>query len=76
VSQLGLRHAGADARVGVLALTGGVLATVALEEMIPEAHEEKDSRLAAVCSVGGFALFILVSTWAGSSRRREERRPS
>jgi hypothetical protein len=26
---------------------------------------ESDSRLATVCFVGGFAPFMLVSTWAG-----------
>lgn len=44
-------------KVGLLVFTAGVLITVTVEEMMPEAHEIKDSRWATLCFVLGFASF-------------------
>jgi zinc transporter, ZIP family len=52
-------------KLGLLAFTAGILLTVAVEEMIPEAHKEGEARLATVCLVGGFALFALLSAYFG-----------
>ena len=52
-------------KFGLLAFTAGILLTVAVEEIIPEAHQEGEARLAAVALVGGFALFTLISVYLG-----------
>ena len=52
-------------KLSLLALTAGVLVTVVVEEIVPEAHREKDARLAALALVGGFALFTLLSIYLG-----------
>jgi zinc transporter, ZIP family len=52
-------------KLALLAFTAGILLTVAIEEMIPEAHKEGDARLATACLVGGFALFALLSVYFG-----------
>ena len=49
-------------KLSLLALVAGILFTVAIEEIIPQAHERgPDSRAATLCLVGGFALFALIS---------------
>ena len=50
---------------GLLAFTAGISLTIALEEIIPEAHREDEARLAAVSIVGGFALFTLIAIYLG-----------
>jgi ZIP family zinc transporter len=50
-------------KLALLAFTAGVLLTVVIEEMVPQAHREADSRLAALLLVGGFALFALLSSY-------------
>ncbi|MDP8922112.1 MAG: hypothetical protein M3O34_04460 [Chloroflexota bacterium] len=52
-------------KLSLLAFTAGILATVVVEEMVPEAHKEEDARLAALVFVGGFALFALIATYFG-----------
>ncbi|WP_312620768.1 ZIP family metal transporter [Haloarcula sp. 1CSR25-25] len=52
-------------KFGLLAFTAGILLTVAVEEIIPEAHKEGEARLAAVALVGGFALFTFISIYLG-----------
>lgn len=49
----------------LLAFTAGVLTTVVVEEMMPEAHREADARFATLVFVGGFALFALLSAYLG-----------
>lgn len=52
-------------KVGLLVFTGGVLTTAVVEEIVPEAHEEEDSRWATLSLIGGFALFMLLSLYLG-----------
>lgn len=52
-------------KLALLAFVAGVLLTVAVEEIVPEAHREADARLATVFFVGGFALFALLSAYLG-----------
>ncbi len=47
----------------LLAFTAGILLTVVVEEIVPEAHEDGEARFAALLLVGGFALFALISTY-------------
>lgn len=58
-----LREAPELVTLSVLALTGGVLTSVVVEEMISEAHEGETSRLDPVFLTGGFALFALISVY-------------
>ena len=50
-------------KLGLLAFTAGILLTVAVEEIVVQAHEEEDSRWASLFLVGGFALFALIGTY-------------
>ena len=50
---------------GLLAFTAGILLTVAVEEIVVQAHEDGESRLASMFLVGGFALFGLLSAYLG-----------
>jgi ZIP family zinc transporter len=48
----------------LLTFTAGVLTTLVIEELVPEAHEEvADSPLSPIVFVGGFALFALISAY-------------
>ena len=49
--------------LALLAFTVGVLTTVVVEEIVPEAHEDGKARFAALVFVGGFALFALRSAY-------------
>lgn len=51
--------------LSVLALTGGALTSVVVEEMMTEAHEGDTSRLGPIFLTAGFALFALVSVYVG-----------
>ncbi|SDQ03141.1 MULTISPECIES: ZIP family metal transporter [Micrococcaceae] len=66
IGYFALREAPEILTLSVLALTGGALTSVVVEEMITEAHESKTSRLEPVFLTGGFALFALVSVYVGS----------
>lgn len=48
-------------KMAVLALTAGALTTLVVEEIVPEAHEGEEGRLAGLFFLGGFALFSAVS---------------
>lgn len=65
IGYFALRNAPDVATLSVLALTGGALATVVVEEMVPAAHEGETSRLGAVFFTGGFALFAALSLTTG-----------
>lgn len=60
-----LREAPEIITLSVLALTGGALMTVAVEEMIVEAHESEDSFWGPVLLTAGFALFGAISVYVG-----------
>jgi ZIP family zinc transporter len=49
----------------VLALTGGALVAVVVEEMVSEAHEGDTSRMGPVFLTAGFALFAAISVYLG-----------
>ena len=61
----GVRGASDAVQYSLLAFTAGILMTVVVEKLVPEAHEEEDGRLATVLLVGGFALFALLSAYVG-----------
>lgn len=50
-------------KVSLLAFTAGILLSVAVEEMIPEAHEQGEPRFGPAALVFGFALFALISVY-------------
>ena len=50
-------------KFSVLAFVAGVLITVAVEEMVPEAHREKDTRLATLCFIVGFSVFTALAVY-------------
>lgn len=60
-----LKDAPAIWTLSVLALTGGALTSVVVEEMVTEAHAGETSRLGPVFLTAGFAVFALVSVYAG-----------
>ncbi len=52
----------------LLTFTAGVLTTLVVEELVPEAHEEAggaedEPRVAALVFIGSFALFALISAY-------------
>lgn len=61
----GVRSAPDVVKFALLAFTAGVLVTVAVEEIVPEAHKADESRWATACFIGGFALFALLSSYLG-----------
>ena len=52
-------------KLSLLAFTAGILLTVAVEEMVVQAHQTEDSRWDALMLVGGFALFALIAVYLG-----------
>ena len=62
---LALRSAPDIVTLSVLALTGGALTAVVIEEMTGEAHEGETSQLGPVFLTAGFALFGLISVYFG-----------
>ena len=65
IGYFALRDAPELVRLSVLAVTGGALTAVVIEELVPEAHRGGDSRLATMFLVGGFALFAAISVYVG-----------
>jgi ZIP family zinc transporter len=61
-----LRTAPEVLTLSVLALTGGALTSVVVEEMVTEAHEGDTSDLGPVALTSGFALFALFSVYLRS----------
>lgn len=49
-------------QLSALAFTAGVLLSVAVEEIGPQAHD-KEPRTSALALVGGFAVFALVAAY-------------
>jgi ZIP family zinc transporter len=62
---LALRAAPEVLTVSVLALTGGALVAVVVEEMVSKAHEGDTSPLGPVFLTAGFALFAAISVYLG-----------
>lgn len=52
--------------LSVLAMTGGALVAVMVEEMVSEAHAGDTSQLGPVLLTAGFALFAAVSVYLGA----------
>ncbi len=65
VGWFALRSASELVTLSVLALTGGALLTVVIEEMVPEAHDGETSRWGAIFLTAGFAIFGAVSVYVG-----------
>ena len=59
-----VRGASELVQLSVLAFTAGILLSVAVEEIGPQAHK-KEPRGSALALVGGFALFALISAYVG-----------
>ena len=49
----------------MLALTGGALTTVVIEEMVSEAHEGDTSKLGPIFLTAGFAIFAAITVYFG-----------
>ncbi len=62
---LALRDAPEVVTLSVLALTGGALVAVVVEEMVTEAHAGETSRLGPVFLTAGFALFAAIFAYVG-----------
>lgn len=62
---LALQQAPEVVTLSVLALTGGALAAVVVEEMVGEAHEGDTSTLGPIFLTAGFALFAAISVYFG-----------
>ena len=60
-----LRDAPELLNLSILAVTGGALTSVVVEEMLVEAHEGDTSRLDPITLTAGFALFALISVYVG-----------
>ena len=57
------RRAGVARSSPLLAFTAGILLTVVVGEMLPEAHRDRDGRGGALLLAGGFALFAAISAY-------------
>lgn len=63
-----MRDAPETYQLALLTFTAGVLTTLVVEDLVPEAHEaleESEGQLAPIVFVCGFALFALLSTYLG-----------
>lgn len=61
-----LRSAASAWQMGTLAFAAGMLTVLAVEDIVPEAHETtEDFPLATGAIIGGFALFTLLSAYFG-----------
>lgn len=65
IGYFGVRNAPDIVKLSLLAFTAGILLTVVVEEIIPEAHVDGEARFAALAFIGGFALFALISAYGG-----------
>ncbi|MGQ1797049.1 ZIP family metal transporter [Kocuria oceani] len=61
-----LRQAPELFTLSVLAMTGGALTSVVVEEMLTEAHEGETSVWGPILLTGGFAVFALISVYVGA----------
>lgn len=62
---LALRGAPEIVTLSVLALTGGALSAVVVEEMVSEAHAGDTSTVGPIFLTAGFALFAAISVYVG-----------
>ena len=62
---LALRQAPDNVTLSVLAMTGGALTAVVVEELVTEAHEGDTSQLGPIFLTAGFALFAAISVYLG-----------
>ena len=65
IGYFAVRSAPDVVKLSVLALAAGMLLTVVMEELVPEAHTGGESRWAVLALLGGFCLFALLSTTVG-----------
>ena len=65
IGYFALRQAPELATLAVLALTGGALTTVVIEEMVSEAHEGDTSKLGPIFLTAGFAIFAAITVYFG-----------
>jgi ZIP family zinc transporter len=63
VGFLAVRGSPEIVKLSLLTFTAGILMAVAVEEMIPEAHEGGEPKLGPLALVFGFALFALISVY-------------
>ena len=61
----GVQGQPAAVKFAILAFTAGILSTVVVEEIVPEAHEGLDGRLATLMIMAGFSLFAFISAVLG-----------
>lgn len=62
---LGVQGQPAAVKFAILAFTAGILSTVIVEEIVPEAHEGPDGWLATLMFIAGFSLFAFLSAVLG-----------
>jgi zinc transporter, ZIP family len=60
---LAVRSAPDLVKLLLLAFSAGMLLTVVIEEIVPEAHDESESRWAVFALLGGFSVFALISAY-------------
>lgn len=65
IGYFGVRKAPEIVKLSLLAFTAGILVTVVVEEIIPESHEDREARFAALVFIGGFPLFAMISAYGG-----------
>ncbi len=65
IGYFALQSAPAIVTLSVLALTGGALTAVVVEEMLAEAHKGESSRVGPIFLTSGFALFGAISVYVG-----------
>jgi len=63
VGYFAVRSAPELMKLSLLAFSAGMLLTVIMEELVPEAHSEDESRWAVFALLGGFCLFALLSAY-------------
>ncbi len=56
---------GRTLQLSILAITAGMLATMTIEEIVPQAHLGKDVRTSTVFFILGFAALVLLSAYLG-----------
>lgn len=61
-----LRDASSAWQMGILSVATGMLVVLAVEDIVPEAHESEDFPLATGAVIAGFALFTLISSYFGA----------
>lgn len=62
---LGVQGQADVVKFAILAFTAGILTTVVVEEIVPEAHKGPDGRLATLVFIAGFSLFAFLAAVLG-----------